>query len=136
MNKNCSPEPRCLSICALLGFQVDSKRFEWVLVSLPLSLSLSITLIQLGVPVNSLELYSINKTAPVASMEYWADEARLRAHGGLYTVKKTLTKISFENKTDARVYSTVFMIDGYIFSVRFDFEGRVAVKMTVTLLLL
>ena len=43
-------------------------------------------------------------------MEYWSDEARLRTHG-----EKDLTIISFENKTDTRVYSTVFMIDGNLF---------------------
>ena len=47
-------------------------------------------------------------------------------------MKKTFTIISIENKTDARVCSTVFMIDRNLFSVRFDFEGRVAVKVTVT----
>ena len=37
MNKNCSTELLYLSVCVLFGFQVDSKRFEWVLVSLLLS---------------------------------------------------------------------------------------------------
>ena len=67
-------------------------------------------------------------------MEYWADEAQVHTYGGLYMVKKTFTIISTENKTDARVYfnySTVFMIDGNIFSVRIDFEHRIAVEMTV-----
>ena len=78
----------------------------------------------------SLEI-DIHQTALVASME----SVGLMKHG-LYTIKKTVTIISFESKTDARVYSTVFMIDGYLFSMRFVLEGRVAVKMTVTLLLL
>ena len=65
---------------------------------------------------------------------YWSDDARVHTHCGLYTVKKDLTIISFGNKTDTRVYSTVFMIDGNLFSARFDFEGHVVVKMTVSLL--
>ena len=67
----------------------------------------------------------------VASIEYWTDK-RLFTNGRLYTVKKTFSIISIENKTDAKAYSTVFMIDRNLFSVRFDFKGHVVLKLTVS----
>ena len=57
----------------------------------------------------------------------------LHSWGTLYG-EKTFTIISFENKTDARVYSTVFMIDGNCFQrdlIQFEGCVTVAVKMTV-----
>lgn len=62
------------------------------------------------IKIHCREIDSIRQTAPVASMEYWAEKKLLWTCGGLYLVKKIFTIIYIENETDARVYGTVLWL--------------------------